>query len=413
MTRSLLMIAFLTLSAPVMAQSPLERLREQIDDTVERWRAEGNIERRMMMGELRGRLSRRPAPPDWTARSHGAGRLERGPGGVPILHLRGTPEEMGEQHGRLLKREIQALTAYMRNFVGPDQLDACRARARELFLAATPDDLRREATALAAAAELPLDDVLFAQWMTDLYRVFACTCVGSPSDEGPLLARNLDFPGQGYLAEYSLVVVARPAGKRAFVSVSWPGLVGVLSGMNDGVALAVMVVHETTGARAGVPFQLAFRRALEQAGDAAGVEAALRAMPLTVTNNLMVVDRGGAARVLELHPDRIQARAGDAQGRVVSTNHFLRSPEPWRPSLTHISSLTRYRRAADVTRKEQGPLTVDRAREALRRSASQLTQQSMLFFPARGEVEVALRARPPAPEGRWVRLRASELLGAP
>lgn len=388
-------------------------LRQQSETARERWQAERNIELRMTLGELRGRLSPRPPAPDWTPRTWGAGRLERGPGGVPILHLRGTPEEMGAQHGHLLEGEIRALTSYVRSFVPARERPAALARARELFLAATPPDHLREARALAEAAGLPLDELLFAQWFTDLYRLFACTCVGTPSDEGPLLARNLDFPGMGWLGRYSLVVAARPAGKRPYLSVSWPGLLGVLSGMNEGVALAVMVVHRAEPV-AGVPFQLAFRRALEEAGDAGEVEALLRGLPLTVTNNLMVVDRAGAARVLELHPGHeVTVRRPDARGRVVSTNHFRGEEEPFRPSLTHLSSLLRYRRAAGVAR-EQGPFSLARAREALGKTASRtLTQQSMVFLPARGQVEVALRDRPPATDGTWVRLDLDALLRTP
>ena len=426
---ALLTLVALSWAAPAAAQSPLRRwqeaarerveaarervetTRERIETARERWRAERNIELRMALGELRGRLAPPPPAPDFSPRSWGQGRLERGPGGVPILYLSGTPEEMGAQHGHLLGREVRALTRYLRGFLGPRELESAQARARELFLAHTPAAYLREAEALAAAAGLPLEQLLFAQWFTDMYRVFACTCVGAPSDEGPLLARNLDFPGQGYLGRYSLLVVVHPQGKRPYVSVSWPGLLGVLSGMNEGVALAVMVVHRAAPT-AGVPFQLAFRSALEEAGDAAGVEAHLRALSLTVSNNLMVVDRGGAARVLELEPGHVvTTRRPDGEGRVISTNHFLGQPEPWRPSLTHLSSLVRYRKADRVAHAEPGPLSLDRARAALKETASAtLTQQSMVFLPARGQMDLALRDEPPATDGRWVRLDVRALL---
>lgn len=410
-----LLLALLA-AGPALAQSPLKRweqaARDQVETALERWRAERNIELRMALGELRGRLSPAPERPDWTPRRWGNGRLERGPGGVPILYLSGTPEEMGAQHGHLLRGEVRALTRYLRGFLRERELTRAEGEARALFEAATPPEYLREATALAEAAGMPVDEVLFAQWFTDMYRVFACTCVGAPSPEGPLLARNLDFPGQGFLGRYSLVVVAHPQGKRPFVSISWPGLIGVLSGMNDaGVALAVMVVHRAPP-QAGVPFQLAFRDALERGESADAVEARLRALPLTVANNLMVVDRAGAARVLELQPGhRVAARLPDAAGRVISTNHFQGQAEPWRPSFTHLSSRRRYKKADQVAHAERGPLSLARARDALRETASRtITQQSMVFLPARGAVELALRDRPPATDGDWVRLDVSALL---
>ena len=63
--------------------------------------------------------------------------------------------------------------------------------------------------------------------------------------DGPLFGRNLDFPTLGYLEQYTLITVYRPTGKRAFASIGFPGLIGVISGMNDsGLAMAILEVDE-------------------------------------------------------------------------------------------------------------------------------------------------------------------------
>src|SRR5206468_7929146 len=111
---------------------------------------------------------------------------------------------------------------------------------------------------------------------------------------------------------YSCGIVARPEGKQAFVSVAWPGILGALSAQNDSVALSVMVVHDEHGCGPGVPFALAFRRAIEQASTAAEVEKVLEGTRRTVTNNLMVVDSQEGARLLEITPGGIVARLPDA-----------------------------------------------------------------------------------------------------
>lgn len=379
--------------------------REALRALWERMRAEQGIEARMALGHVRGLLAPAPAAPDWTPREHGKGRLDRGPGGVPILHLRGTPEEMGEQHGALLRDEIRALLRwYVPSFVGPRELEEAKRRALAMFLPHVSDAHRREAEALAHAAGLEVDDVLFGQCFTDVYRLFGCSTLAAPSVEGPLLARNLDFPSMGRLGRYSVVVVARPDGKRPFVSVTWPGLIGVLSGQSQALALSVMVVHNADGARAGVPFQLAFRQVLEEAGDAAEAARLLRDLPLTVTNNLMIVDRAGEARVLELHPDGIAARQPDRAGRLVATNHFLtRSRREARLSIEYLSSRRRYRAVCDATGGE-GPLALDDARAALGAASVPITLQSMIFLPAAGALEVSLPARGDATKGTWTRL---------
>jgi len=394
------------------ADPPLEELRRELADTLDRWRAERSIERSMVEAEVRGRLAGAPPAPDWTPREWGGGRLVAGPGGVPILHVAGTPEEMGAQHGHLLGGELQGMLRYVEAFVGRRELPAARRRARELFEAHTPPRYLREVEALAAAAGLDVEDVLFAQWFTDLYRGFACSTLTARSAEGPFLARNLDFPGMGWLGRYSVVVVARPEGRRPFVSVTWPGLIGVLSGQSPDVALSVMVVHDDLGARPGLPFQLAFRRVLEEAGSAAEVEALLRETPLTVSNNLMVLDGAGDARALELHAEAgVVARLADDRGRLACTNHFLSGRlRSRRLSLTYFSSQRRYRVVAAAASRE-GELTLADGRAALAEAATSFTQQAMVFLPAHGALEVALSGRPPATDAEFVRLEARHLLG--
>lgn len=408
-TRLLPLLAALLLAAPTArAEGPLEEL----EAAWRRVQAEGRIESRMVRGYLRGLLGPRPAAPDWTPRAHGKGRLERGPGGVPIVHLAGTPEEIGEQHGKLLGREIRALLGtYVTAFVGARDLPAAKARAERLFLASFPPRLRREAEALARAADLPPEDVLFGQCFTDVYRAFGCSTLAMPGPEGPFLARNLDFPDMGFLGRYSVVFVVRPDGGRPFVSVGWPGLVGVLSGQSADLALAVMVVHNAEGARAGVPFQLAFRDALERAGSVDETEALLRRTALTCTNNLMLVDRAGARRVLELHPDGIVARGPDDAGRLVATNHFVtRERREVRLSFESLSSGRRFRAVQRACPAERAT-TLDDARAALDAASVPVTVQSMLLLPGQDALEVALPARGPATRGDWVRLEG--LLSSP
>jgi hypothetical protein len=385
---------------------------------LERWRKEAGMERHLALATLRGTLGlyERPAAPDWTPRTAGKGRLEV-VHGVPVLRLEGTPEEMGEQAGKLVGREARALAeCYLPAFIGSrKELEDARARAHRLFEPNMTESEKREIAAFARASGISPDDMLLAQGFTDLYRAWGCTTIGAvgESSDEPLLGRNLDFLDMGFVHRYSYVVVAKPEGKEPYVSVSWPGLVGVLSGMNRaGVSLAVMVVHDEHRCEPGVPFQLAFRRALEESKSTDDVTRKLRATKLTVTNNLMVVDKNGSADVLELAPDGVVARGPDARGRILSTNHFL-SPErkESRVSLTYLSSRRRLAAAEKVC--DAAPkITVPVAIEGLRASAGTagLNVQSMVFQPRSGSLWVAL-AKPPAAKSDFVKLERADLLG--
>lgn len=422
-TRSLLLSLLLVGGACAAAcaqEAPSERkerprseLEERVDRFAKQWRAEFGIERSLALGQLRGMTGKQPPAPDWTPRSAGKGRLERGPGGVPILYLEGTPEEMGRQHGTLLKSEISALRSYVKAFVGPRRIKESTADAAALFGRHLPERYRREAKALAEAVGMPLDELLFAQWFTDLYRSFACSAVSVPrgKDAGPFLARNLDFPTLGYLQRYSIVVVARPEGQEPFVAVGWPGLLGVLSGQNRGVALGVLVVHDSRGARSGLPFQFALRRALEEATTSAGVEELLRETPLTVTNNLALVDRGGDARTLELDPEGIGSRRSEGMPLTV-TNHF-ESPErrAARLSFSYLSSTSRLRKIRRRCPRTKARPSLKQAKRGLAEAGVSFTAQSMVFLPEAGEIEVSFVRRGSAAKGTFVRIGAERLLG--
>lgn len=422
---SLVLASSLLMGAPAIAQEksqpreganqerPLSELEKRLDRFSKQWRAEFGIERSLALGQIRGMAGKQPPAPDWTPRVAGKGRLERGPGGVPILYLNGTPEEMGAQHGTLLKNEISALRSYVRAFVGPRRIKQSTKDAAALFSEHLPQRYLREAAALAKAVEMPLDELLFAQWFTDLYRSFACSAISAPQGKntGPFLARNLDFPTLGYLQRYSIVVVARPAGQEPFVAIGWPGLLGVLSGQNKGVALGVLVVHDSRGARSGLPFQFALRRALEETTTSEGVEKLLRQTPLTVTNNLALVDRSGDARVLELDPTGIGSRRCEGRPLTV-TNHF-ESPDRRAPrlSFSYLSSTSRLRKIRRRCPSSEARPSLAQARKGLAEAGVSFTAQSMIFLPKTGELEVAFTTRGSAAKGTFVRIGRELLLG--
>src|SRR5262249_3989686 len=137
---------------------------------------------------------------------------------------------------------------------------------------------------------------------------------------------NLDYLSLGYVHEYTLVTVYRPKGKLAFASVGFPGLVGVLSGMNEaGLALAVLEVTdvksgETSFDAKGIPYALCLRRVLEMARTIDEAVTVLKAMRRTTCINVAVADRDGVA-VLEITPGKIVRRRAE-RGILAATNHF-------------------------------------------------------------------------------------------
>ena len=111
----------------------------------------------------------------------------------------------------------------------------------------------------------------------------------------------------GPLSEYTLVTVYRPAGKRAFASIVYPGLLGCTSGINDaGLALAELTV--TTAADdspalnlAGEPSTLALHRVMEECRTVEEAEKLLRSLKRTIRQNVAICDQRRAV-VFEITP---------------------------------------------------------------------------------------------------------------
>ena len=97
---------------------------------------------------------------------------------------------------------------------------------------------------------------------------------------GGILARAFDFEVDEVFDDHKAVFFVREDGQIPFASVAWPGLVGVVSGMNaDGVAI---VVHGARGGQPqaeGEPVVHALRRVLSTAHDTEEALTALAARP--------------------------------------------------------------------------------------------------------------------------------------
>jgi hypothetical protein len=253
--------------------------------------------------------------------------------GVPVLTVGGSPEEIGEQLGTLAVKPAQPLIDSFQGLLkslGLVQSYPVILKAGTVMLPQFPADHRREIEAVAKAAGQDRDLLVFANTLLDVKKIGGCsTLVAEParSATGKLLfGRNLDWPPFGPLPEFPLVVVCKPAGKHAFASVTWPGLVGVLSGMNDaGLCLAVDEIYAAADGSprfdsAGVPAILAFRRVLEECTTVEEAEKLLRPLHRTIHVALTVCDTQHGA-VFEITSKSLAVRR-PVDGINICTNHF-------------------------------------------------------------------------------------------
>lgn len=336
-------------------------------------------------------------------------------GSVPVLRLSGTPREMGFQHGAALKAQIRFLyreyhEAMVKRVVGQEELEAW-AKATEPFI---PEAMKEEMKGLAEGCGIPYEEILLVNTAIDRFQTVACSTVvaaGDATKDGKVyFGRNLDFPGRNILQRMSVVIVWSPGSGPQLAAVTWPGLIGVLSGMNsEGVAGATMLVHRGRARRPGLPYLLMYRHALSSARTKEDVYAAISKAKRTSSNNFMVVDATGASEVLEFDPEAVVRRPA-AHGCACSTNFF--ASDELR-DLCMPMGKERYETLADFLERERGRIDLDLVKRALEDVATPfyLNIQSMVFLPVQREIHVSEGQDLPAAKQPYVRITREVLFG--
>ncbi len=272
-------------------------------------------------------------------------------GGVREVHLEGSPEAIGAAEARLnYDRMVENEGTLWREFARHVPvalaralvLDIGRVRYRHVD-EGFPEARRLEVAAEALAFDPdPYDGhlstyhrMVFLHALYDMALSFehspliGCSTFAlgpaATADGHTLLARAFDFEAGDVFDRDKAVYFVRGDGVLPFASVAWPGLVGVMSGMNsEGVAI---VVH---GGRAGVPratgepVVFSLRDVLEQAHDAAEAVAILSRQEVMVSHIVIVADASGRVAVVERAPGlpAFVRDRWDDPARVGVTNHF-------------------------------------------------------------------------------------------
>ncbi len=322
---------------------------------------------------------------------HGAGSL-RYVNGVPVLQVAGTPDQIGEQIGVLALRPARRLMQFPDDLLRQRGLTDRRpliVQVGNLLLASALEAHRAELQAVAEHGQADIGTLILINTVDDLERIGGCSSIvvlGKRSATGhPIMARNLDYAVPAYVPEYTLVTVYRPDGKLPFAAVGFPGLVGIMSGINQaGLTVATHDVSASADgsssfAVTGAPMTLSFRRILEECRTVQEATALMKSVRRTTYLSISVCDPQTAA-VLELTPSNVVVRRPEEQ-LLVCTNHFR--SEPLRVSL----QCGRYNvlSAIDI----QQAYDVPALWKQLHKGSVSATLQAMVFEPAQLRLHLA------------------------
>lgn len=311
--------------------------------------------------------------------------------------LVGTPERIGFSHARLMYPEMTEnegiLLGRFKEQVplGPARkllLDLAQLRYRHVDEQMSADRLRETAAGAAGFQPDPYADMFptFQRfvYLNALYDI-SLSFEGSPligcttftfdheatPDGSGLLARAFDFEVDDIFDRRKAVFLVRETGKIPFASVAWPGLVGVVSGMNlEGVAVVVHGGRAREPRAVGEPVVHALRRVLSEARTTEDAARLLAQNSPMVSHIVIVTDAHGHSATIERAPGEHDS-VHDLPSRATTTNHFesaLRDDPKNQRVREHTSTLPRRARGDRLLAElpPGSPVTVNDAARLLR-----------------------------------------------
>lgn len=247
---------------------------------------------------------------------------------VPVVELTGSGEAMGVEQGQKLGDAIHVLhDTYLTRFLQGRATRFMALSQANAFEDKLRPEHRAEVVSLAAATHTDESEAMLGQCFLDIAQMSGCSTIalaGSASPDGvPRFGRNLDFWSLDIADKYSTLFIVRGDGGRyGYASVGWPGLIGVLSGMNEhGLCVANMEVPRSLRPPTGMPYPLLYRTLLERCRTVDQAIQLLRDTPRQTANNLMLMDAAGDRAVAEITPESVHVRRAEGSAALVSTNH--------------------------------------------------------------------------------------------
>lgn len=331
--------------------------------------------------------------------------------GVRVVHLSGTPEEMGTQMGEICGAELRHLVeANLKQLPWIKRDLKVAVEKARTYAAGIPDEQMRELRATAKASGVDEDWLVVAATVIEVVEdLRACAAVAAwgvatPAHE-TIVGRNLDWFDFGKLHQHGLVVVRHPDRGHAFASFGFPGLPGVLTGMNAKGLFVANLVQFTKQAPpskpGGIPVMSLQRMVLEDFGTAAEAVRVIEGAARTVPQNYIVAD---AVRAEFLEADSESVVRRTPSGDTVTGTNWAEEARGTQKGDVRFGNLCA---AIDSKIGAIGVVEIEAALGAA--NSGPLSVMSVVAVPARRAVRVSIGTMP-ACKGPFVDLDAGALL---
>lgn len=148
---------------------------------------------------------------------------------------------------------------------------------------------------------------------------------GDKTPDGKLLiGRNLDFYVGDDFAQNKLISFVKPSSGIPFMSVSWAGMIGVVSGMNyEGLMVTINASKSYIPFKAKTPISLLCREILQYASTLEEAVEIAKKRSVFVSENILVASaKDKKAIIIEISPRKIDVFESPNYDNLICTNHF-------------------------------------------------------------------------------------------
>lgn len=266
-----------------------------------------------------------------------------------ICYTEGSPEKRGYAYGALLNdlmyHQEKALFDRMKETIDGEMYRSFLCRLARFYnsgiLESLTDEQRREIYGLSLADTHDFDNIAkpyerqlnlhaahdIGHAMQD-YMLVGCSSFvlnGSKTKDSTLLfGRNFDFYCGEDFAKTKVVSVTRPDSGYAFVSVTWGGMLGVVSGMNEkGLAICINASKLDVPKSVAMPISMLVRHILIHCKNIEEAYAEAKKMNTFVAENIVIASReDNGMAIIEKSPEDIELYHSPNKDVLLCTNHF-------------------------------------------------------------------------------------------
>jgi tetratricopeptide (TPR) repeat protein len=202
----------------------------------------------------------------------------------------------------------------------------------------------------------------------------ACTAFGAwdeaSADSSMVIGRNFDFYVGDEFAEEKIIMFVNPDEGYAFMSITWGGFIGVVSGMNEqGLTVTLNAAKSAIPFTARTPVSILAREILQYAANIdEAMEIAQRHRTFVSESFLIGSAADGRAKLIEKTPDETVLFDPDTN-YIAVTNHFqaeaFQEDELNRENMANGTSVYRFHRTEQLLEKNR-PLDVHKSATILR-----------------------------------------------